>query len=60
MSMEKYAVSDKKDLQEKELTQVQTRLKDLGQSHEKTASDTQEAQRLEVRESELKVALADQ
>jgi hypothetical protein len=60
MSIEKYAVSNVKELQEKELTQVSDRLKELGQSHEKTASQTQETERLSTRESELKIALADQ
>ena len=55
--MEKYAVNDRHELQEKELQQVKGRLKELGASHEKTASQTRETERLETRESELKVAL---
>lgn len=59
MTMEKYAVSDRKELQETELTQVKARIKELGQSHEKTASETQEFERLDQRKAELLIALAD-
>jgi len=60
MSIEKYAVSNVKELQEKELTEVKGRIKELGQSHEKTASETQEAERLDTRKAELIIAIADQ
>jgi hypothetical protein len=57
MSMEKYGVSDKEELQEQELRQVKSRLKVLRNSLEKTAAETEEVQRLEVRESELAASL---
>jgi hypothetical protein len=57
MTMEKYGVSDKKELQEKELQTVQSRLKVLRSSHEKTADQTQEVEQLERRESEISVEL---
>ena len=58
MAMEKYGVSDAKELQEQELKQVQSRLSELRSSHEKTASDTQEIERLEKRANELQVEIA--
>ena len=55
--MEKYGVSDRHGLQKQELEQVSARLKELQSSHEKTASDTQEMARLEIRASELRIEL---
>lgn len=60
MSMEKYGVANVADQQTSELKQVRTRKAELGATHEKTADDTQELERLSTRESELKEALAQQ
>lgn len=60
MSMEKYGVNDKSELQRRELDEVKGRLAALGASHEKTASDTQEVERLEKRALELQIEIADQ
>jgi hypothetical protein len=60
MSMEKYGVSDRKMLQEGELRQVKARLRELRNSHEKTAAETQEAERLEIRAAELKASISAQ
>ena len=59
MTMEKYGVSDRAGLQKAELETVRTRLRDLRASSEKTASTTNEIERLENRETELNIALAD-
>jgi hypothetical protein len=58
--MEKYGVSNKDELQKKELEQVKTRKDELTKAHEKTAADTQEIERLTTREAELKEALSQQ
>ena len=60
MSKEKYGVSDRKQLQEGELRQVMARLRELRNSHEKTAAETQEVERLELRASELKASISAQ
>jgi hypothetical protein len=60
MSMEKYGVSDRKAQQEGELRKVKASLRALRASHEKTASQTQEVKRLELRESEISASLHDQ
>lgn len=57
--MEKYGVSNTKDLQEQELKQVKARLSELSSSHEKTAADTQETEELEKRAIELQIAIAE-
>jgi hypothetical protein len=59
MSMEKYGVSDKAGLQQQELSQIRQRLAELRTTLEKTADQTQEIERLEAREAELNIALAD-
>ena len=60
MSMEKYGVSDRKELQRKELLKAKSRLATLRGSSEKTASETQEIVQVEARINELKMELADQ
>lgn len=60
MSMEKFGVSDVKDLQEKELEQVKKDLTNLGSRMEKTADQTQETERLEKRAVELQISIAEQ
>jgi len=57
--MEKYAVNDVRELQEKELKQVRSRLEELRGSLEKTAAETQEVERLEAREAEIALELQD-
>lgn len=60
MSMEKYGVSDLVELQREELERAKIRLSGLTAVHEKTASQTQEIQRLELRVGELEVAIRSQ
>lgn len=60
MSMEKFGVDDKTALQKQELDEVKGKLATLAASHEKTASDTQEVERLEKRAVELQIEIADQ
>ena len=60
MSMEKYGVTDRADLQRQELARVRAKIAKLRGSNEKTASETQEIGRLQTRESELIVSLAEQ
>ena len=57
MAMDKYGVSSVTDLQKQELETVRGRLRELRSSHEKTAAETQEVERLETRESELLLEL---
>jgi hypothetical protein len=63
MSMEKVGVSNKVELQKRELSQVKMKLASLNiksQSLEKTAEQTQETERLEKRAIELQVEIAEQ
>ena len=60
MSMDKYGVSDREDLQRKELAKVRAKLGKLRRTDEKTASVTDELHRLQLRESELVASLAEQ
>ena len=60
MTMEKYGVSDRVELQRKELAQVRARLTELRNSNEKTASATEELTKLQNRETDLIVSLAEQ
>lgn len=60
MTMEKYGVNSKVDLQKEELKQVQGQLSKLSSPMQKTATQTQETERLEKRAIELQVAIAEQ
>lgn len=60
MAIEKYGVSNVKELQETELREVKGRLRGLRGSLEKTAAETQEIEHLEKRETDIRAALADQ
>jgi len=60
MSMEKFGVSDVAAQQKKELNEIGDALAKLEGVLEKTASDTQEIERLEKRAVELQIAIADQ
>lgn len=60
MSMEKYAVTDRKKLQEEELVEVKHKIFDLHRSWTKTASEDQELDQALRRKAELESAIADQ
>ena len=60
MSMEKYGVSDRAQLQRKELAKIRAKIGKLRDSDEKTAAVSDELAKLHSRETDILVALAEQ